>query len=192
MPGHSSILESSKNMSTFNNSNKVISNAWSPEVEGDHFPCGVEYWWLYTMLTLEDGRQWDMCTQFFYVMNWTGSSWSDEDGISYVRIQSWDRESGEYYDCFREACHPGPFSHKKNMVDLEYYNSTMQGTYPDYTAHFEDDINGFTLNVDVHAIAQPYQHLGSIVNGRIPLGTGTFSYWSIPYLEITGNITISS
>ena len=67
----------------------------------------------------------------------------------------------------------------------------MKGVYPDYTAHFEDDINGFTLNVDAHAIAPAYQHLSSIVNGRIPIGTGTFAYWSIPYLLLEGNITIN-
>jgi len=182
--------KSSINDDLSNDMVKEQADVWGPDVEGDHFPCGVEYWWLYTMLELEDGRQWDMCTQFFYVMNWTGSEWSEDDGISYVRIQSWDRESGEYYDCFHEASHPGPFTHEKDMVDLKYYNSTMKGVYPDYTAHFEDDINGFTLNVDAHAIAPAYQHLSSIVNGRIPLGTGTFSYWSIPYLEIAGNITI--
>ena len=72
-----------------------------PEIEGDHFPCGVEYWWLYTMLTFEDGRQWDMCAQFFYVMNWTDNDWSETEGVSYLRIQSWNRETGNYYDYFK-------------------------------------------------------------------------------------------
>ena len=63
-----------------------------PEIEGDHFPCGVEYWWLYTMLTLEDGRQWDMCAQFFYVMNWTGTNWSETEGVSYRSEEASCRE----------------------------------------------------------------------------------------------------
>ncbi|MFE3845532.1 hypothetical protein ACFL1L_01555 [Thermoplasmatota archaeon] len=162
-----------------------------PEIEGDHFPCGVEYWWLYTMLTLEDGSQWDMCAQFFYVMNWTGSNWSETEGVSYLRIQSWNRETGKYYDYFQESNHPGALQHKKDIIDLKYHNSTLNGLYPDYSAHFEDDINNIILNVDAHAVSPPYQHLNSIVNGTIPLGTGIFSYWSIPRLELTGNISIN-
>ena len=143
----------SKSLYQFNEEYKInnnlkynTNNILNPDIEGDHFPCGVEYWWLYTILNLEDGRQWDMCAQFFYVMNWTGSNWSETDGISYIRIQSWDRETGEYFDCFYESKHPGVFQHKKNMVDLKYYNSTMKGLYPNYTAHFDDDINNIILD----------------------------------------------
>jgi len=166
-------------------------NDFPPKTEGDHFPCGVEYWWLYTMLTLEDGSQWDMCAQFFYVMNWTGTNWSTSDGVSYIRIQSWNRETGKYYDYFKERKHPGEFSHKKNIVDLKYFNSTLYGLYPNYSAYFEDDINNIILSVDAHAVSPPYQHLSSIVNGTIPLGTGIFQYWSIPRLELTGSISIN-
>jgi predicted secreted hydrolase len=162
-----------------------------PEVEGDHFPCGVEYWWLYTMLTFEDGRQWDMCAQFFYVMNWTGTNWSETEGISYLRIQSWNRETGKYYDCFHESKHPDTFQHKKNIIDLKYYNSTMKGLYPNYSAHFNDDINNITLTVDVNAVSPPYQHFNKVVNGTIPLGTGVFNYWSIPMVELSGNLTVN-
>jgi predicted secreted hydrolase len=162
-----------------------------PEIEGDHFPCGVEYWWLYSMLTLEDGRQWDMCAQFFYVMNWTGTNWSDTEGVSYLRIQSWNRETGKYYDYFQESKHPGELKHKKNIIDLKFYNSTFNGLYPEYNAYFEDDINNICLTVNAHAVSPPYQHLSSIVNGTIPLGAGVFNYWSIPRLELEGNISIN-
>lgn len=173
--------------STF--SKKIID--FPPEVEGDHFPCGVEYWWLYTMLTLEDGSQWDMCAQFFYVMNWTGQNWSKTEGVSYLRIQSWNRDNGKYFDYFKESNHPGELQHKKNMIDLKYYNSTLEGLYPNYTAHFDDNENNIILNVNAQAVSPPYQHLNSVVNGTIPLGAGIFSYWSIPRLELSGNITIN-
>ncbi len=162
-----------------------------PEVEGDHFPCGVEYWWLYTMLTLENGSQWDMCAQFFYVMNWTGTNWSNTEGVSYLRIQSWNRETGKYYDYFKEGHHPGEFKHKKDIIDLRYYNSTLKGLYPYYIAYFDDNINNIILNVSAQAVSPAYQHLNSIVNGTIPLGTGIFNYWSIPRLELMGNISIN-
>ncbi len=171
-------------------SSKIIID-FPPEIEGDHFPCGVEYWWLYTMLILEDGRQWDMCAQFFYVMNWTGDSWSSTEGISYIRIQSWNRDTGKYYDYFKEGQHPGEFKHKKDIIDLKYYNSTLIGLYPDYNAYFDDDINNIKLNVKAHSVSPPYQHLNSIVNGTIPLGAGIFNYWSIPRLQLSGNISIN-
>lgn len=162
-----------------------------PEIEGDHFPCGVEYWWLYTMLTLEDGRQWDMCAQFFYIMNWTGTNWSETEGVSYFRIQSWNRETGKHYDYFHESKHPGELQTKKNMIDLQFYNSTLKGLYPDYTAHFEDDINNIILTIDAHAKAPPYRHLNSVTNGTIPLMTAVFTYWSISRVELSGNIIIN-
>jgi hypothetical protein len=162
-----------------------------PEIEGDHYPCGVEYWWLYTMLILDDGSQWDICAQFFYVTNWTGTSWSESEGLSYLRIQSWNRDTGTYYDCFDESSHPGKLHHKKNMIDLSYENSTMKGLYPEYEAYFHDDLHDIILNVNVSAISSPYQHLHSVVNGTIPLGTGYFSYWSIPLVKITGSLKIN-
>ena len=70
---------------------------YTPEDEGDHFPTGVEWWWLYTTFTLENGDEWDMCIQYLYQMEWDDSEWSDSDGLSYVRIQSWDRQTGKHY-----------------------------------------------------------------------------------------------
>ena len=171
--------------------NSEMINDFPPEIEGDHFPCGVEYWWLYTMLTLEDGRQWDMCAQFFYVTNWTGEKWSETEGVSYLRIQSWNRQNGKYYDYFKEGKHPGELQHQKNMIDLKYHNSTLMGLYPEYTAYFDDDINNIILSINAYAVSPPYQHLNSVVNGTIPLGAGIFHYWSIPRLELTGYISIN-
>jgi predicted secreted hydrolase len=166
-------------------------DSFPPEIEGDHYPCGVEYWWLYTMLVLEDGQQWDMCAQFFYVTNWTGTNWSETQGVSYLRIQSWNRKTGIYYDCFHESRHPGELHHKKNMLNLRYKNSTMSGLYPDYHAYFVDDLHDIILNVSVKAVSSPYQHLHSIVNGTIPLGAGVFNYWSIPLVHISGTLSIN-
>jgi hypothetical protein len=77
------------------------------------------------------------------------------------------------------------------MIDLKYYNSTLSGLYPDYTAYFEDDINNIILSVEGYASSLPYCHLNSVTNGTVPLGTGIFTYWSIPYIELTGNIIIN-
>ena len=37
---------------------------WSPEDEGDHFPCGCEWWTLHVALELEDGTHWDVLLEF--------------------------------------------------------------------------------------------------------------------------------
>jgi predicted secreted hydrolase len=174
-----------------NSSNPKSDNPWTPADEGDHFPTGSEYWWLYTMLTLDDGRHWDMCAQFFYTMNWTGKQWSETKGKSYIRIQSWDRETGEHFDCLHVTEHPEAFQHRKNMVDLKFYNSTMKGLYPDYTAHFDDDIDNIQLNVNFHATTLPHWCAQDALNGWIPCGTGIMRYGCIPLGEIKGNLSIN-
>ena len=164
---------------------------WTPEDEGDHFPCGGEYWWLYTMLTLEDGSHWDMCCKFIYTMNWTGKQWSETNGRCELRIQVFNRETGKCFDSIHAIDHPGVFQHKKNMVDLKFYNSTMKGLYPNYTAFFDDDINNIQLTVDFNAVAPPCWHLQESVNGTIPIGTGTLRYGSLPFVEVKGNLSIN-
>ena len=79
---------------------------WTSEDEGDHFPCGCEYWWLYTMLTLDDGRQLDFCAQFFYKMNWTGNQWRGYTVRNLYII--WN--SGAFSEFWRSRCSGGTFS----------------------------------------------------------------------------------
>ena len=45
------------------------SDVWSPEVEGDHFPCAYEIWFYHAILTFEDGQKWDTLATFVYFMN---------------------------------------------------------------------------------------------------------------------------
>ena len=161
----------------------------TPADEGDHFPCGIEWWWLYTTLTLQDGSQWDMCIMFFYQMNWSTDHWSNTDGFSYIRIESWDRKTGGYYDCLHSDPHPGPFYHEKNYVNLSYDNSTFQGLYPYYTVFFNDDVNNITMSIDFNATAPPHFIGQDAVNGTMPCGSGTFHYWLMPLGQITGRLT---
>lgn len=166
-------------------------NPWNPEDEGDHFPTGWEYWWNYMMLTLDDGSHWDIAVMFLYQMNWTGRQWSDTDGFAFIRIQSWNRETGKYYDCIHVEYHPGVLQHKKNIVDLKFYNSTMKGLYPNYSVHAEDDINNIELTVDLNALALPHWIAQDALNGELPVGTGSFHYGGIPFVGITGNLSIN-
>jgi hypothetical protein len=143
------------------------------------------------MLTLEDGSHWDIAVMFLYQMNWTGRQWSDSEGLAFIRIQSWDRETGKYYDCIHADHHPGELQHKKNIVDLKFLNSTLKGLYPDYSIHAEDDINKIELTADLHAIAIPHWIAQDALNGELPVGTGSFHYGGIPYVSITGNVSIN-
>jgi hypothetical protein len=174
--------------STADNANHA-SPQQTPADEGDHFPMGIEWWWLYTTLTLEDGRQWDMCIMFFYQMNWSTDHWSDSNGFSYIRIESWDRHTGGYYDYLRSDPHPGPFHHEKNCVNLSYYNSTLQGLFPYYTALFKDETNNITMSIFFNASA-PAHFIGQeAVNGSIPFASGYFRYWLTPLGMISGRLT---
>jgi predicted secreted hydrolase len=163
--------------------------ALTPDEEGDHFPCGVEWWWLYTTLTLEDGSQWDTCIMFYYEMNWSTDHWSSTDGFSYIRIESWDRLTGKYYDFLQSDPHPGPFHHGKGMVNLSYDNSTFQGLYPDYAVYCNDDVNGISLSLGFNARAPPHYIGQEAVNGTLPCGTGTFHYWLMPVGMVVGTLT---
>jgi len=162
----------------------------TPEDEGDHFPTGIEWWWLYTTLTLEDGRQWDLCIQFLYQMNWSTNQWSTTDGVSYLRIQSWDRQTATYYDNLRIEKHPGPFHHEKNKINLSYFNSTYHGLYPHYSAYLQDDRNDIMLTMEFEAISRPHYFAEESVKGTVPWGTGTFQYWIMPLGHVTGILTL--
>ncbi|MCX6666384.1 MAG: hypothetical protein NT038_10090 [Euryarchaeota archaeon] len=161
----------------------------TPEDEGDHFPCGCEWWWLYTMCTLEDGSEWDICIQFLYQMNWTKTQWSSTDGVSYLRIQSWDRHTGDLFTSMHINTHPRSFHHEKEKVNLTYYDSTMTGVYPNYTAFIHDDTNNISMTVEITATAAPYLAGTESVGGVIPWGTGSFQYWTLPLVTLYGTLT---
>ena len=139
-------------------------NTWDPEDEGDHFPCGGEWWYVYTTLKNDTGIHWDISIAFVYFMNWTGEDWSKTDGFSYIRTQYWDRIKGECYDSIQTDRHPGKFSHKKNIVDLKYFNSSIIGLYPNYDIKIEDQFNHIEANIRFNAISSPTRILYSYHN----------------------------
>ena len=164
--------------------------AYTLEDEGDHFPTGVEWWWLYTTFTLDNGDEWDACIIFLYQMDWAGDQWSATSGKSYLRIQTWDRQTGEHYDYLHIGDHPGELSHKKNEVDLQYFDSTMSGVYPEYAAYAHDPDNDIILDIEFTAINPPHFYGTEPTDGKIPWGTGYAQYWTMPLGEMQGTITI--
>lgn len=167
-------------------------NIWTPEDEGDHFPCTCEWWWIYATLKLDNGEHWDVALMFSYWMTRTKNGY--EPGLSYYRVQSWDRESGDSYDLlFENEEYPNPyFQHKKNVVDLKYYNCTMKGLYPNYVIHAEDFKNNISFNLKFCAEANPFWVAEESTGGFIPYGfSGIFRYGLIPRNNVTGNISIN-
>ncbi|GAI20055.1 unnamed protein product, partial [marine sediment metagenome] len=100
-----------------NKSQYIIENEdelWTPGDEGDHFPCGCEWWWIYATLTLDNGEHWDVALMFNYWMVRTREGY--EPGLSFYRVQCWNRESGNCYDLlYEDKEYPNPyFHHSKN------------------------------------------------------------------------------
>ncbi|MCK4996512.1 MAG: hypothetical protein KAR55_06450, partial [Thermoplasmatales archaeon] len=177
------------------NDNLIFANKnclWTPEDEGDHFPCGCEWWWIYATLTLDNGEHWDVALMFSYWMNRTKKGY--DPGLSYYRVQCWNRESGDCYDLIHyDMGYPNPyFHHKKNIVDLKYHNCSMKGLYPNYVIHAEDNNNNISFNLKCHADSIPLWVAEESTGGFVPYGiSGIFRYGLIPRNNVTGNISIN-
>ena len=166
-------------------------NHWTPEDEGDHFPCGCEWWWIYATLTLDNGKHWDVALMFNYWMGRTRDGY--EPGLSFYRVQCWNRESGDCYDLlYEDREYPNPyFHHSKNEVNLKYYNCSMKGLYPNYVIYAEDYKNDISFNLKYHAESIPSWVADESTDGLVPYGlSGVIRYGCIPRSRVTGNISI--
>jgi len=176
-----------------NKSQYIIENEdelWNPEDDGDHSPCGYECWCYQAVITLDDGSVWDAAATFVYFMNKTRKGFTD--GVSFLRVRHWNRQTGKVYDSFRTDNYPGPFQTSKNEMNLTYGNSFAQGTYPNYNFHCEDNKNNIITDLQFHATSLPFWGFDGATNGVIPWGfSGTGKGYFVPTLEINGTITIN-
>ncbi len=176
------------NISQFNKENKC--ELWNPEYDGDHSPCGYECWCYQAVIMLDNGQRWDAAATFVYFMNKTKKGFSE--GVSFLRVRHWNRQTGKVYDCFRTDIYPGPFQTSKNEMSLKYGNSSAQGVYPNYHFHCEDNINNIITDLQFHATSLPYWGFEGATNGVIPWGfSGTGKGYFVPTLKINGTITIN-
>jgi len=165
-------------------------NIWSPEDEGDHFPCGCEWWSTYLILETENGARWDVSSTFQYeTKNGTNIS------ANILLLYFISRDSGKYHDFTslsygKKVYEEKLLSFKKNKVDLEYHNCTIKGLYPNYTMHFEEEEQRFDLDVQLDAMSLPHWAIQEGGNGYFPWGLGMARYGYIPRLNVSGNITI--
>ena len=163
-------------------------NLWTPEDEGDHFPCGCEWWMFYVALELEDGTHWDASATFQY--NWIETENGTELRIYTLLMYYFDRENKTCYDFSSSEVDKKPFSFKKNVVDLRYYNCTIYGLYPNYLIHLENDEMTFILDLQLEATSVPHWAAQEGGNGYFPWGLGSAKYGFIPRLNASGEISI--
>ena len=174
-----------------NNSQKdKQKNPWTPEDEGDHFPCGWELWCMHSSLVLENGEHWDAAANFVYFVNKTRQGYTT--GTAYCRVRHWNRETGKFYDDFQQDLYPGNFKTEKNIVNVTYNKNYIRGLYPNYVYHCEDETNNITTNLILYANCSPCWLYQESTGGVIPWGiNGVGKAYFLPIIEVTGNITIN-
>ena len=141
----------------------------TPEEEGDHFPCSCEWWAVHTVLTLGNGAHWDVLMEFQYETQSTNRT----NLSSFVLfLYCFNRDSGKTLDFTRTRNKKGnqsiPFFFKKNVIDLQYYNCTMKGLYPNYTAYAENDNKSFTINISLNVTSDFHWVAQNESNGYFP------------------------
>ena len=162
----------------------------TPEDDGDHFPCGYEFWCYHACLFLEDGQLWDATASFVYFMNKTKDGY--DPGLSFLRIRHWNRQTRKCYDYFQLDDYPGTFQTKKNEVNLTYGNSFALGLFPNYYFHCEDLTHNIKLDLKLHSISYPSWLLEEATNGIVPwVFSGTGRAYFIPIINATGTIDIN-
>ena len=162
----------------------------TPGDEGDHYPCAYEIWFYHTVLTFEDGQNWDAVGTFVYFMNKTKDGYIE--GSSFLRNRLWNRETCECFEYFKSDNFPGVFKTKKNEVNLSYYNSSGEGLYPDYNFIIVDEVHNIKIDLKFHATSLPCWAAQESMNHTIPCGLNGFcSIYFIPTLEVKGYVTIN-
>jgi len=165
-----------------------VDNPWTSEDEGDHYPCGCEWWMFYVALDLADGTHWDASSTFQYStrQNENGTELAERQQLMYY----FDRDNKKCYDFSSYTYKEDPFTFKKNVVDLKFYNSTIKGLYPNYIIHIEDEEQRFILDIELNASSLPHWAAEEAANGYFPWGLGLAKYGFITKLNASGNLTI--
>ena len=161
--------------------NAVALDTWDPDDEGDHFPCGREWWNVDAFFEVEGMGNWSLTASFEYEM---------ETPACNLFLTVFDMDSGTSYSLGSYGDPLGTLSYEKNMVKLKYQNSWLEGLYPSYAVHFER--KNFVINLHYEAITPPKWVAGGISKGILPMGLGYYKYGFIPLCRVSGNITIDN
>lgn len=165
---------------------------FTPDEEGDHFPCGCEWWCFHSSVTLQTGTHLDILTEFQY-----GTKAVNRSTINVVLFcfYCFNRDTGQVFD-FTETFvnkgnQSGPFSFKKNTLDVRFNNCTLKGLYPSYFIYVENENKSFIMNISLNATSSSHWIAENISNGYFPWGLGWARYGIIPRLDVEGNITFN-
>ncbi len=149
------------------------------ENEGDHYPCGRE-WWNVDAFFESGGKNWSLTASFEYEM---------ETPACNLFLTLFNLDNGTYYNLGSYGDDIGTLLHEKGIVDLRYGDSWMKGCYPDYFVHFERE--EFTLHMHYKAVVPPKFVADDISSGTLPMGFGYYVYGFIPLCTVEGNISMN-
>lgn len=161
--------------------NTFCSGGWDPEDEGDHFPCGREWWNVDAFFEIEGMGNWSLTSSFEYEM---------ETPACNLFLTVFDMDTGTHYNLGSYGDPIGTLAYEKNRVNLTYYDSWMKGLYPSYAVHFER--KNFVINLHYDAVTPPKFVADEISGGVLPMGLGYYVYGFIPLCRVTGNITVDN
>lgn len=149
------------------------------ENEGDHYPCGRE-WWNIDAFFQSAGTNWSITASFEYELETPACN-------MFLTLFNLDNET--HYSLGSYGDDIGTLLHKKGSVDLRYGASWMQGRYPEYVVHFERDV--FTIHMQFKAVTPPKFVADNISSGILPMGLGYYIYGFIPFCTVEGTFSVN-
>ena len=157
-------------------------NPWTPDDEGNHHPVMKE-WWTTELLfkTNKDNKKWNLMTSLAYEHE-TPSCF-----FQYVLFDITSKKFVLHKDVNDDIT---KLISVKNRIDLHYEKTTLQGLYPAYHLHVQDDAQGFVIDVDYTAASFPHWIAQEITNGYLPMGLNFYRYGFLPNCDITGTMML--
>lgn len=155
--------------------------------EGAHFSSKSEWFCFCFSLRLDDGSHWDICFELCYKRD------KNNNTKCFPIIAFWDRTNNDAYYYSFEHFKDKNISFNENKLFASYYNSSMEGIYPNYYVTLQESQEGLGLNLDLNAISEYHWALQDSSQGYFPWwANGLGRYAFIPVLNVNGSITINS
>jgi len=155
--------------------------------EGAHLSSKCEWFCFCFSLQLADGSHWDVCFHLQYERG------KDNNTKCFPVIAFWNRTNNDAHYYSFEQFKDKNISFNENKLFASYYNSSMEGVYPNYYISLQESQEGFGLNVDLNAISDYHWALQDSSKGYFPWWLrGLARYVFIPVLNVNGSIIINS
>jgi len=179
------------NVKKKSNLEKENMNPWTPEDEGDHFPCSTEWWFFQSSLELENGSKWDVGTTYEYFTK-------QNENVTTIKshILQWyfiNRDTDKLIDFEERYTDDNNVSFRsENRTNISFDNCTMEGSFPYYDFYLEDKEKKYILDIHLQAKTLPHWVMQEGNNGYFPWALrGIARYGFILELNTSGTITIN-